>query len=267
MRRFAAVLMLILWSSAALGQVAWKSSLQVAKQASAVTGKPVLLLFHASWCQPCREMEEQTFRDPRVVKQLEGLICVKLDIDREEAAARTYGVNSIPRILLLSAQDSRPVMDVLGYRDADQFTGEMDEALHPKAGGAAPVPQENTDLVEVRRALGTHTFKALERSNPKRAAEGFKQLIQQLGTLPEQEFSPILALIRGAGNSAVPALLAGMADRYLVVRSGAYRGLQTIARERHLAPTPRFDPWASASERKRELKLWTKWQQSRRPAS
>jgi thiol-disulfide isomerase/thioredoxin len=264
MKKVGLSLLFLMLQVAAFGQVTWKTSLQAAKQAAAVSGKPILLMFHASWCGPCRQMEETTFRDPKVVKLLQGMVCVKLDVDHDEATARSFGVNSIPRILVLPATGGAvPLMDSLGYREAEDFTTELSEALHLKAPTAAASAADHPELTTVLKALNDHTFPQLQRSNPTLAAAGMNQLVDQLGVFQEHEIDPTIAVLRSAGDSAMPALFAGMGNRYLAVRTGAYRALQTLLRERRIITTLSYDPWASAGARQHALQQWTKWWKSR----
>jgi len=264
MKRALLLLWVVLLPTAVCAQVTWKTSLQAAKQAAAVSGKPILLMFHASWCGPCREMEETTFHDAAVTKLLQGMVCVKLDVDHDETTAKAYDVNSIPRVLLLPSAGGTPVMDTIGYQDAEQFADGLREALHLKPSASPAGTGESQELTEVRRALGSHTFAQLQHTNPKLAATGLRQLVTQLGAFQEHEIDPTVALLRGAGDSAIPTLFAGMADRYLAVRTGAYRALLTLLRERHIAAPLQYDPWASASARQHELAQWSKWWQNRK---
>jgi len=245
-------------------QVVWKTSLPAAKQASAISGKPILLMFHATWCGPCKQMEETTFHDAGVIKLLQNTTCVMLDVDKEEATARAFEVNSIPRFLLLPPGGANaPLMDTLGYQDAEQFSAALSSALHLTSPGAAAVPPENPELTEVRRALADHSFDKLQQKSPTVAAAGMKRLVEELGVFQEHDIDATLALLRSAGEGAFPALFSGMNQRYLAVRTGSYRALQTLLRERHISTTLQFDPWASSSARQHQVDLWTKWWNSR----
>jgi hypothetical protein len=94
-------------------------------------------------------------------------------------------------------------MDTIGYQDAEQFADGLREALHLKASAPAVGTGESQELTEARRALGAHTFPQLQHTNPKLAAAGLRQLVTQLGVFQEHEIDPTVALLRGAGDSAI----------------------------------------------------------------
>ena len=73
--------------------------------------KPVVCDFWATWCGPCRmlapvfETVSEKFADKAVF--------VKVDVDENEAAARKYGISSIPDIILF--RDGKPAAANLGF--------------------------------------------------------------------------------------------------------------------------------------------------------
>jgi len=73
----------------------------------------VLLDCFAQWCNPCRTLAP-ILHD--VAAQLQGRVkFAKLDIDKNQAAAKTYGVTSVPTLILFKR--GKEVNRLVGLRD------------------------------------------------------------------------------------------------------------------------------------------------------
>ncbi len=70
----------------------------------------VLVDFFANWCGPCKMMSPVL---EEVEKEVDGLIVVKVDTDKEGDLALKYGVQSIPNMILF--KDGTPVDQVIGF--------------------------------------------------------------------------------------------------------------------------------------------------------
>lgn len=79
--------------------------------------KLVLVDFFASWCGPCQMIApilEQVSRESNGNYEI-----FKVDVDQNENLARTYGIMSIPTMVLF--KNGQPVDKVIGFRQKNQI--------------------------------------------------------------------------------------------------------------------------------------------------
>ncbi|MBL4770436.1 MAG: thioredoxin family protein [Planctomycetes bacterium] len=73
-------------------------------KAARAAGKPIIIDFWATWCAPCVQLKKKTLEDPEVVKQLEGIEVIYVNLDEHPELAKAYGVSSIPDVFFINAQ-------------------------------------------------------------------------------------------------------------------------------------------------------------------
>ena len=78
---------------------------------------PVLVDFYADWCAPCKMMAPILHQ---VSKDMEGKVkVIKVDVEKNEDAARKYQIRSIPTMILF--KNGKAVWQGVGVMQADQI--------------------------------------------------------------------------------------------------------------------------------------------------
>ncbi len=67
-----------------------------------LSGKSVVVYFHADWCTYCVRMQKETFSHESVIDFMNNkVVAVKVDVDKERNIAREFGVRGLPATVLL----------------------------------------------------------------------------------------------------------------------------------------------------------------------
>lgn len=86
---------------------------------------PVLVDFWAPWCMPCRVVSPTI---EELGKEYVGKVKVgKLNVDENPKTAGTYGIMSIPSILIF--KNGKPVKTMIGAQGKDSFKKGIEEVL------------------------------------------------------------------------------------------------------------------------------------------
>ena len=111
----------------AIKGLAGPDGLEAALARAEAAGRVVMLDFYADWCVSCKEMEESTFRDPRVLAALGGVRVLRADVTANDAAdqalMKRLGILGPPAILFFGPDRmERRRYRTVGFKDATDFT-------------------------------------------------------------------------------------------------------------------------------------------------
>ncbi len=84
----------------------WMHDYDHARAEAKASSRPLLVDFGASWCGACGELERHTFGDPRVVKEGQRFVAVKVDLSpgqdtpKKKAILKSYNQRGLPLVVL-----------------------------------------------------------------------------------------------------------------------------------------------------------------------
>jgi thiol:disulfide interchange protein DsbD len=96
------------------------------------THKPVIIDFYATWCSPCRELDEITFHNPEVVKRAgQDFVMLKVDLTQKGNPVHTrllgeYGVKGVPTVVFLDGRGNEcQSLRLVDYLPPEQMLSRM----------------------------------------------------------------------------------------------------------------------------------------------
>lgn len=94
--------------------------------------KPVLIDFYATWCTPCRELDEITFHHPDVVKLADrDFVMLKVDLTQKgnpvhQRLLSRYGIKGVPTLVFLDQQGNEcPALRLMDFLPPEQMLSRL----------------------------------------------------------------------------------------------------------------------------------------------
>jgi thioredoxin-like negative regulator of GroEL len=115
------------WTQAA-GEppISWLTDTGAATASASASGRPMLIDVWAIWCEPCKLMEQTTYRDERVVRTIGDFVPLKVDADANEVFLERYEIDAFPTTLFLDAE-GREITRLLSHVETNVFLEKMEQ--------------------------------------------------------------------------------------------------------------------------------------------
>lgn len=87
--------------------IKWQHDMDTALDSAKAQQRPVLIVFGASWCPPCKRMKRDVWPDPQVAEFVEAnFVPLYVDVDDRSQAelSKRYNVSSIPAVFVVDAE-------------------------------------------------------------------------------------------------------------------------------------------------------------------
>ena len=135
----------------------WSEWSEEAFQRARREDKPIMLSVQAGWCHWCHVMNDTTYRDPEVLRELaEHFVLIRADGDARPDLADRYQRYAWPATVFLSPEGEQ-ILGLRGYRPPERFRGILADVLSAHAedrtldddAGGGEAPAEDLDAVRI----------------------------------------------------------------------------------------------------------------------
>lgn len=154
------------WAQAAgEAPISWLTDTGAATASASESGKPMLIDVWAIWCEPCKLMEETTYRDERVVRTIADFVPLKVDADANEVFLERYEIDAFPTTLFLDGE-GREITRLLSHVETNVLLEKMEQVREGYASYVEGVDRKGDPMA--MRGVADYLMRV---GNPARACD------------------------------------------------------------------------------------------------
>ncbi|HUU53333.1 MAG TPA: thioredoxin family protein [Armatimonadota bacterium] len=86
------------------GEIAWSYDFEAGLAAAKEANKPVMVDVFATWCAPCKMLDENVFSRADVAEASKSFVTIRVDGDKYPEIRQQLNVNSYPTVLFLTPE-------------------------------------------------------------------------------------------------------------------------------------------------------------------
>jgi thiol-disulfide isomerase/thioredoxin len=120
--------------------IAWIEDHDKGMAQAAKTGKPVVMVLWADWCQYCEKLLNDVMPDPRIGELKDRFVWVKINSDKEKQVKALYDQRGFPLTLVLTAK-GEVLHSIDGLTDAKSLRRQLTGVLNQIKLGKAVTPK------------------------------------------------------------------------------------------------------------------------------
>jgi thioredoxin-like negative regulator of GroEL len=214
------ITLIICISSTTYSQVSWLNNEKIAKAIATEKDQLILMDFWATWCGPCRKMDNDMWNTKEFKALSENFVPLKIDIDREKELARAYNIRSIPHVVLATAS-GEVVWEQTGYSHSAPYEKIL-KNLPESLNGI------NTKLLTLSEEFNDEEYFSIGNSYLELAMESSDDLKRGFFSLSDKYFKEITKNSENDENIAFAEMKMLLNDAYLGRYKRAVRKVDKI---------------------------------------
>jgi len=117
------------------GEIAWTYDYEAGLAAAREANKPVMVDVFATWCGPCKMLDENVFSRADVAEASQDFVTIRVDGDQHPDTVNKLGVSGYPTVLFLTPE-AKEIGRSVGAVPYSVMLKEMEKAKERYATGS-----------------------------------------------------------------------------------------------------------------------------------